>query len=256
MKTTTAQPELSSDYNRALGTMMVRESTHTIADLPERLRPDAELDRVGVENVADVTLLSLLLTGNAKVNALDLAREMLTYYISLAELRKTPVAELRVWTGMTEKQARRLVAALELGARAATEGAATVQRIVTPADVTRIVRPLIQTSDQEIMYVLILNTKNMLVAPPIAITKGLLDASLVHPREVFRMAIRKNAAGIILAHNHPTGDSTPSAEDIRITRQLIEAGKIVDIRVLDHVVVTANGEPCSIRESGLCDFSL
>jgi len=91
------------------------------------------------------------------------------------------------------------------------------------------------------------------------VTPGLADASLVHPREVFRTAIENTASAMVLVHNHPSGDSTPSAEDIRITRQLIEAGKIIDIKVIDHVVIgrSTNGSPAflSMRESGLCAFT-
>jgi DNA repair protein RadC len=107
--------------------------------------------------------------------------------------------------------------------------------------------------------VLNLDAKNRVKGRPREVSRGLLDASLVHPREVFREAIRASSAAVVLVHNHPSGDPTPSAEDVRITRQLIEAGRIVDIRVLDHVVLaggpTAGPRPfVSLREAGLADF--
>jgi len=106
---------------------------------------------------------------------------------------------------------------------------------------------------QEAFVVLCLDSKNRLMQDgKILITLGIVDASLAHPREVFRAAIKMNSTSIILVHNHPSGDSSPSAEDIKITRQLIEAGKILDIGVLDHVII--GKEPYSIRESGLIKF--
>ena len=112
--------------------------------------------------------------------------------------------------------------------------------------------------DQETFWVLMLDQKYRLRRAPEAVTKGILDASFAHPREVFREAIRMAAAAIIVAHNHPSGDPTPSAEDVRATRQLVETGKIVGIQVLDHVVIGGN-QPhpapyVSLREAGLVDF--
>ena len=130
------------------------------------------------------------------------------------------------------------------------------ERVRTPEDVSRLCDDLRQLA-QETFHILILNSKNSLVNR-IMVSLGLLDASLVHPREVFRQAVTENAAAIILVHNHPSGDPTPSAEDIRITRQLIEAGRVLDIKVLDHTIIgqTGNGRSfMSMREEGLCDFS-
>lgn len=111
----------------------------------------------------------------------------------------------------------------------------------------------IATLPQEAFVVLALNAKNNLINRRL-VTLGLLDSSLIHPREVFRGAIRDGAAAIVVVHNHPSGDTTPSAEDVRITRQLIDAGKIIDIRVLDHVIV-AQEKRLSLRENGLADFT-
>ena len=130
------------------------------------------------------------------------------------------------------------------------------KRIITPEEVYGVCKDL-STLAQEAFHVLLLNTKNNLINRQM-VTLGLLDASLVHPREVLRPAIVENAAALILVHNHPSGDATPSAEDIRITKQLVAAAKTVDINVLDHVIVgrARDGEPgwYSIREAGLCDF--
>ena len=133
-------------------------------------------------------------------------------------------------------------------------------RARTPEDIAHLCED-IQQSAQEVFCVVDLNTKNNVIDKRL-VSLGLLDASLVHPREVFRGAIANNAAAVIVAHNHPSGDPTPSAEDIRITRQLVEAGRILSITVLDHVVIgrpNANGEGTpgfiSLRESGLVEFT-
>ena len=115
----------------------------------------------------------------------------------------------------------------------------------------------ILTLPQEAFFVVILNTKQRIVQRRL-VSFGLLDYTLVHPREVFRDAIKLNAKSVILVHNHPSGDTTPSAEDVRITRQLVDAGRILDVKVLDHVVVgqdITHSSFCSLRESGLTDFS-
>lgn len=131
------------------------------------------------------------------------------------------------------------------------------ERIRSPEDVARVCDDLKDLA-QEAFHVLALNAKNCLINRYL-VSIGIADASLVHPREVFRQAILENAAALVLTHNHPSGDPTPSAEDIRITRQLIEVGKMVDIRVQDHVIVGRASETgkgfLSMRESGLCSFA-
>ena len=131
------------------------------------------------------------------------------------------------------------------------------ERIRTPEDAARLCSD-IRDLAQETFHVLMLNAKNNLINRVMA-TIGILDASLVHPREVFRQAVMENAAVVVLVHNHPSGDSTPSAEDIRITKQVIEAGKILGIQVMDHVIIGRESDGsrgfASMREQGLCDFT-
>ena len=136
------------------------------------------------------------------------------------------------------------------------------ERIATPADAHRICGDIAGLA-QESLHVLCLNSKNILVNRHL-VSLGLADSALMHPREVFRPTVSDGASAIVLVHNHPSGDPTPSAEDVRITRQMVEAGKALDIRVLDHVVVgraiePGGGQPgrpafLSMRESGLCAF--
>jgi len=131
------------------------------------------------------------------------------------------------------------------------------ERVRTPEDAYRICADLAQLA-QESFHVLILNAKNTLVERCM-VSLGLVDASLVHPREVFRTAIHKNAAAIVLVHNHPSGDPTASSEDVRITRQLVEAGRIIDIKILDHVIIGRRSDNhqafLSLREEGICTFN-
>jgi len=135
---------------------------------------------------------------------------------------------------------------------AQTDAAGNRITIRTPEEVARACADM-QTAAQEMFVVFLLNAKNGVIDRRL-VTLGILDASLVHPREVFREAVSAGAAALILAHNHPSSDPNPSAEDIRITRQLIEAGRILDIKVLDHVII---GRPnhCSLREQGLATFA-
>lgn len=130
------------------------------------------------------------------------------------------------------------------------------ERVRTPEDVAGICNDLRELA-QESFHVLLLNAKNILMNRHM-VSLGIADASLVHPREVFRPAIVEGAHALVLVHNHPSGDPTPSAEDIRITRQLIETGKVTDIRVLDHIIIGRKTDSTpglvSLREAGLCNF--
>ena len=131
------------------------------------------------------------------------------------------------------------------------------ERIRTPEDVARLCSD-IRDLAQETFQVLLMNAKNNLINRVMA-TVGIVDASLVHAREVFRQAVMENAAGVVLVHNHPSGDPTPSAEDVRITKQIVEAGKILGILVTDHVIIGRESESTrgflSMREQGLCEFA-
>jgi len=125
----------------------------------------------------------------------------------------------------------------------------TQAEICKPSDVHRIIAPLAAMEEVEVCWVLILNTRNKVVAQ-VEVTRGILNSSLLHPREVFRLAVAHGAAGIVVAHNHPGGDPTPSADDRAVTRQLVEAGRVMDIPVMDHVVVGTD-KYFSFAEAGL-----
>ena len=168
---------------------------------------------------------------------------------SLRRLAGSSSAELEKVIGVGPAVAARISAALELGRRMAREGPQERTRIEGPRDVYERCAPALRDLTQEEFHVLLLNTQHAVVrdAP---ITRGTLDASLIHPREVFRLAIAENAASIILTHNHPSGDPTPSPDDRSVTRQLVEAGEVLGIPVMDHVII-GDGRYLSFVEAGL-----
>lgn len=158
---------------------------------------------------------------------------------ALRRLAARPPAELLRVAGVGPAKAARLVAAFELAVRLAQEGRPEMLRIVEPADVVRVVGHRLRDLEVEEFHLLALDTRSR-VLRDVLVTRGLLDSSLVHPREVFRAAIAEAAAGIILVHNHPSGDPTPSAEDRAVTRQLVAAGQLLDVPVYDHVIVAGD----------------
>jgi DNA repair protein RadC len=148
----------------------------------------------------------------------------------------TDIRALQEVPGVGEATAAKVLAALELGRRTAAEVADDDAPIRGPADVFRRMLPRLRGLPQEEFHALVLNTRHRVVRE-VAVTRGILDASLIHPREVFRIAVVEGAAGVVLVHNHPSGDPTPSGEDRVVTRQLVEAGRALGIPVLDHVVI-------------------
>lgn len=237
-------------------------SATPIKNIPSELRPREEFVRRGGGAVADDTLLAILLrSGTPQKNVTALARELMVRAGSLGALAKMGYDELLALDikGFGKVKAMELAAALELGRRAATrvpdDKPAAVRE---PEAVYRLVSPLVHDLSQEVFWVLLLDIKNRLIGQPIETTRGLLNSSPVHPREVFNRAVRYAAAAVILVHNHPSGDPTPSSEDIAITKRLVEAARIIGITVLDHVIIgrPGNGAPgyLSLRERGLVGF--
>lgn len=239
---------------------VIEESAMQVRDIPASLRPREEMARLGPENVSDVVLLAIILrTGTQGVNVVNLAQAILNHYDgSLTQLAGASIEELKKFKGISDVKAQMLMAALQIGRNMTREAVPEGARIKTPTDAVKALIHEARHLDTEVFWTLHLDSRNCLRRPPEVITQGLLDASLVHPREVFRDAIRSATAAVLLAHNHPSGDPTPSAEDIRITRQLVEAGKVIDIKVLDHVIIGRHASPTdgfvSMREQGVVDF--
>jgi DNA repair protein RadC len=233
-----------------------------VKDLPFRERPRELMDRLGAENLPDAALLALILrSGVSGVSVVELGQNLLREYGSLTAMSKASVEDLAAVRGMGRIKAQVLKSALELARRLAEESAPVHPTVRTPSEAAHLLREAARPLEREVFWALLLDTKYRLKRPPVEISSGLLDASLVHPREVFREAIRTASAAVVLVHNHPSGDPSPSAEDLRVTRQLIEAGRVVDIDVLDHIILghrtkATGADYCSLRESGLVDFTI
>ena len=212
-------------------------------------RPRERLRSLGPRGLNVVELLAILVgSGTSGRSALDIAHAISCDVTgSLQRLASLDVSELEHMHGVGRATAARIVAALELGRRAASQPASDSCRIRGPADVFRRMGPRLHDLPQEEFHTLLLNTRHR-VMREVFVTRGILDASLVHAREVFRPAVAEGAAALILVHNHPSGDPTPSAEDHAVTRQLVEAGRVLGIPVLDHVVV-GRGSYRSVMES-------
>ena len=245
-------------------TAVLREQYYAFSQpmrsVPEPERPRELFDQLGAEAMTDQQLLALVLRSGVKGRSvMDLAGGLLQEYGSLQGLAEVSTDDLAGIHGMGRVRAQVLKSALELARRLARSQLPQAPSVRTPEAAAALLRHDAATSDVESFWVLLLDRKYALRRPPLRITRGILDASLIHPREVFKEAIRTNSAALVLAHNHPSGDPTPSAEDIRITRQLVEAGRVVDIEVLDHVILGRRPGPggqdfLSLRESGLVSF--
>lgn len=198
-------------------------------------------------------LLAILVgSGTGDRSAVDVAGELLRLAAgSLRRVGATSVARLETVPGVGPAVAARVVAALELGRRLAREGPAERGRILGPGDVYERCAPALRDLSHEEFRVLLMNTQHAVVAE-LTVTRGILDASVIHPREVFKPAVVESAAALILVHNHPSGDPAPSAEDRRVTRQLVQAGQVLGIPVLDHVVI-GDARYISFAEAGLLE---
>jgi DNA repair protein RadC len=250
----------NSKSHPAPATYAISPSSFRVKDVPKTMRPRELMDQLGVEAVEEYVLLAILLRSGVKgMSVIDLSRLLLKEFGSLTALARASVDDLKR-RGLGKIKAQVLKAALELARRLAHETAPETRPVKTPEDAAALLREEARPLEQEKFWIVPLNTRNYLKGLPLDITSGLLDASLVHAREVFRDAIRAGSAAVILVHNHPSGDPAPSAEDIRITRQLVAAGRVIEIRVLDHVILgkaPAAGEKdfFSLREAGIVDFT-
>ena len=214
-----------------------------VRDLPEEERPREKLIRQGAAALSDTELLAILLrTGTPSVSVLQLAEEVLAKYqdkglVSIMNISPQEIASVH---GVGLAKAATIVAAVELGRRLSTQAAQKLEKIEGPEDVARYASPLLRFEQKEHFLVMLLDVRNRVLAMP-TISIGSLTASVAHPREIFREAIRYSAANMILIHNHPSGDPTPSREDVRITKQMMKAGEIMGIPVLDHVIIAGDG---------------
>jgi DNA repair protein RadC len=223
-----------------------------IKDWPADERPREKMTSRGSSALSDAELLAIIIgSGSGNVTAVDLAKTLIVHAGSLHALSSMDVADFlqKKIKGLGKARAVSLVAAFEIGRRIRSSSVADTVSIRTPDDVAEKYIPHLQGKKQEVFMVLVLNSANKIIKE-VVVTQGLLNSSLAHPREVFRPAILENAASIILLHNHPSGNPEPSGEDIAITRQIVEAGKVIGITVHDHIIIAGNSHT-SFAERGL-----
>jgi len=208
-----------------------------IRDLPPTDRPRERLRDFGPGALSNPELLAILLrTGSAQESALALASRLLGQFDGLVGLARTGFAELCAERGLGEAKAAQVQAALELGRRLVATGPEERAVIRYPQDVANLLQGEMGLLDQEEMRVILLNTRNQVLGTS-QVYRGNVHTAIVRIGELFREALRQNAPAIVLAHNHPSGDPTPSGEDIAMTKQAIEAGELLDIDVVDHIIL-------------------
>lgn len=221
-----------------------------IRELPEHEKPRERLRDQGPAALSDAELLAILLrVGVSGANAVQLAQQILTEFGGWAGLQRAQFHEIAERRGMGEAKTAQLKAALEIGRRLLLAAREERFQIRSPGDVATLMQVEMGHLDQEHLRVICLDTKNR-VQKIHTVYVGSLNTSVVRIGEIFKEAVRLNSASIIVVHNHPSGDPTPSPEDVLVTRQIIEAGQLLDVDVLDHLVI-GSGRYVSMRERGL-----
>ncbi len=238
----------------------VKPAPLRVCDMPAQLRPREEFERVGAENVSDAVLLALILrTGSTGINVVEVSQRLLSSFGSLTALARASAKELQMVDSIGPVKAQMIKAAMELAQRLTRESVGENPMVTTPEQAAAVLRERARILQHEVFWALMLDTKNRLIGEPQQISEGTLNSSLVHPRELFKRALQHSCAAVILAHNHPSGDPAPSAEDIKVTKQLVGAGEVMGIKVLDHIVIGhrrhhAHTDFFSLREAGLVNF--
>jgi len=219
-----------------------------IEDIPAEERPSNRLMSNGATSLSNAELLSIILkSGSVAENAINLSQRVLSQF-DLKQLSAIGAPQLMKIHGIKSGKAAQIVACFELARRLETFDGQSKFKINSPVDVYRRLYPAMRESKKEHFIELCLDTKNQVIRED-TISIGSLNANIVHPGEVFRTALIESAAHIIVAHNHPSGDPTPSREDIDITKKLVETGKIMGIDVLDHVII-GDCRHFSMKEAG------
>jgi len=204
------------------------------------MRPRERLLKEGAGALSEIELLAILLgTGSSETTVLELASLILSRFKSLRLLVDATIEELSEIKGVGLAKASQVKAALELAKRLSRFTGQPLPVIKSPGDAAGLVMDEMRHLDREHFRALLLNTRNQVIAND-EVSIGTLNTSSVHPRELFRNAIKRSAASLVLVHNHPSGDATPSKEDLDVTRRLSEAGKIIGIEVLDHIIIGDN----------------
>ena len=222
----------------------------TIRELPNGERPRERLRQRGSRELSNTELVAILLrTGMKGENAVSMASRIMADFGGLAGLARADYGELIRERGLSDAKACQVMAALELGRRVAALPPAERPQISCAQDAVNLIAPEMAALDQENLVVLLLDTRNRMVLKR-TVYMGTVNSSAVRPAEVLRPAIRENVPSIIVAHNHPSGDPTPSPEDVAVTRDLVAAGKLMDIELHDHLIIGDGGRFISLRGIG------
>lgn len=223
---------------------------YRITDLAVEERPRERLARLGAQSLSNAELLAILLrVGIPGENAVQVGQRLLQHFGGLSGLQRAPFEELCSQRGVGAAKAAQLKAAIELGRRLLLEAPGERPLITSPADAAALVLYEMSSLEQEHLRLMLLDVRHR-VMDIVDVYKGSVTSSQVRIGELFKHAVRRNAVGIILIHNHPSGDPTPSPEDIAVTRQTVQAGRLLGIEVLDHVII-GQGRWVSLKERGL-----
>lgn len=220
-----------------------------IKNMPAEMRPREKVQARGEEALSEIELLAIILgNGTRNVSALELANQLLVSFNGLRNIREASLEEITRVKGVGMAKATSIKAAIELGRRTALD--VKIRSFInSPADVSSLMMEEMRYYDREYFYGLYLDRKGGLLLKEI-VSIGSLSSTVVHAREVFKTAVKCSAASIILVHNHPSGDPSPSKEDIDITRRLVQSGNIIGIEVIDHLIIGQKNY-CSLKEKGL-----
>jgi DNA repair protein RadC len=230
--------------------MTTEDTTFRITDLAETERPRERLARLGSLALSNAELLAILLrVGVRGENAVQVSQRLLNKFGGVSGLHRASFDLLCSEYGLGTAKAAQIKAALELGARMSRESLEASPTIHSPEQAANLIMYEMSALEQEEMWVLLLDTRNRYLSLE-KLYRGSLNSSQIRVGELFKVAIRRNAATIIVSHNHPSGDPTPSPDDIAITRAIVQAGKLLDVDVLDHLVI-GNGRYVSLKERGL-----
>ncbi len=223
---------------------------YRISDLHESDRPRERLAALGPQALTNAELLAILLrVGVQGENAVEVGQRLLKKFSGLGGLHRAPFKELMDQHGMGEAKASQIKAAIELGRRLTLESPEEKPTINSPADAAALVQYDMSALEQEHLRVMLLDRRNR-VLEIVEVYKGSVNSSQVRVGELFKGAVRTNASAIIVVHNHPSGDPTPSPDDVAVTRAIVQAGKLLDVDVLDHLVI-GQGKWVSLKERGL-----
>jgi DNA repair protein RadC len=229
---------------------MADDYNPTIKDLPSSERPRERRLNQGASALSTAELLAIILrTGTTDENVVRVAQRILAKFGDVGGLARVSAAELKAERGLGPAKVAQIKAALELGRRLLAQSPEERPQIRSPADAANMVMSEMSWLEQEHLKVMLLDTKNRVLGTP-TVYIGSLNTSMVRVGELFREAIRANCASLIVVHNHPSGDPTPSPEDVAVTRQIAEAGKLLDIELLDHLII-GQQRFVSLKERGL-----